>query len=204
MDDWLPLALPGFEGVRRNWSAEHRRSSARVLPGEFYVTREDEVIVTLLGSCVSACIRDVRTGAGGLNHFMLPMEKGASGGWSHRSTRYGNFAMERMINELLALGAKRNELEVKVAGGGRMYGSLNHVGEDNAAFVREYLAVEGLTIVGEDLGGDWPRRIQFLPREGRMRVMRLPPIEVPQVLAHERRYGIDLETEPVDGSVELF
>lgn len=198
--------LPGFESIKRSWSEEHGRYGARILPGEFYVTRADEVIMTLLGSCVSACIRDPRTGAGGMNHFMLPqVGEDSSTPWlKQASTRYGNYAMERMINELLKGGARREELEAKLVGGGRMYNSEGNIGRQNVDFARAYLAEEGIRIWAEDVGGDWPRRVQFIPREGRMRVLRLPPIAARTIGDHERKYQRSLEAEPVTGTIELF
>jgi len=162
--------------------------------------------MTLLGSCVSACMRDPRTGAGGMNHFMLPdVDEDTNSKWMQQSsTRYGHFAMERMLNELLKLGARRTDIEVKLVGGGRMYRAAGEIGAKNVAFARRFLAEEGLKVLASDVEGDWPRRVQFLPAEGRMRVLRLPPIAKQTITARERTYKRSLEAEPVSGDIELF
>lgn len=83
----LPRVLPGFEHINRYWDSVHQAAAAKLLPGEYYVTVEDEIIVTVLGSCVSACIRDPIRGIGGMNHFMLPISQqgrgigGSTGAW---------------------------------------------------------------------------------------------------------------------------
>src|SRR5690606_35591093 len=136
--DGLSPALPGFEHISRYWDDQHGCVSAKILPGEFYVTRHDELLVTVLGSCVTACIRDRETGVGGMNHFML-----AEGGDDlvGPSARYGVYAMEILINHLLKNGARRQNLEAKVFGGGRVLSSLAGamIGERNADFVIKYL-----------------------------------------------------------------
>ena len=117
----------------------------KVFPGEYYVTaQDDEVLVTILGSCVSACIRDPHMGIGGMNHFMLA--EGEAGGWGGHgnSTRYGNFAMEKLLNELLKMGCSRSALEIKVFGGGNVTDTRNLIGTDNSDFVMRYLENEGL------------------------------------------------------------
>ena len=116
----------------------------KVLPGEYYVTsKSDEVLVTILGSCVSACIRDRITGVGGMNHFMLAQSKSGSWGSASQSTRFGNFAMEKLINELLKAGCSRSSLEIKLFGGGNVIDSSTAVGTDNAEFAVRYLEAEG-------------------------------------------------------------
>ena len=114
-----PLALPGFEHVRRAWHDVHDTYAARLLPGEYYVTKTDEAVYTTLGSCISACVRDRVTGVGGMNHFMLPASVSADrDGWRSTSlseaTRYGNFAMEHLINDILKNGGQKRNLEVKI------------------------------------------------------------------------------------------
>lgn len=115
--------LSGFEGIQRYWDRERQMPAAKILPGEYYVSNQNELITTVLGSCVSACIRDPVAGIGGMNHFMLPNSE--RGNWNGKhsiasnATRYGNFAMEHMINDILKHGGERGNLEVKVFGGGK-------------------------------------------------------------------------------------
>lgn len=141
-----------------------QRLMVKVLPGEFYVTGGEELVATTLGSCVCACIWDPVAKVGGLNHFMLPEDKGSMGPLS-QSNRYGVHAMESLINGLLHLGAARSRLQVKLAGGGRVFGQGN-VGDMNVDFVKRFVARERLALVGESLGGLYPRKVLFEPATG--------------------------------------
>jgi chemotaxis protein CheD len=146
-----------------------------------------------------------------MNHFMLPED--TSGGaaadrWldprAGLATRYGSHAMECLINELMKLGARREHLEIKLFGGGRILASMTDVGASNAAFIRQYLKSEGLTIAAEDLGGIYPRRLIYLPGSGRVRVRRLQPLAATAIAERERRYQGDLARHRGGGEVELF
>ncbi len=170
---------------RRFFDAANAAWMVKVFPGEFYVTRKsDEVLLTVLGSCVSACIRDPVAGVGGMNHFMLAQHKSGRWGDDLRSTRYGNFAMEKLINELIKAGCARERMEIKVFGGGNVTDTSNAVGSDNAEFVLRYLAAEGLRCAAKDLGGTLPRRIHYYPATGRV---------VRRLLGISERYAVDRE-----------
>ena len=206
-----PPAVPGFQGVHRFWDPVSARWTAKVLPGEYYVTRNDEAISTVLGSCIAACISDRRLGCGGMNHFMLPEDSSGGGApdrWmdpaSGLATRYGTHAMECLINELLKLGARREHFEIKLFGGGRILASMTDVGARNAAFVRQFLESEGLKVAAEDLGDIYPRRIIYFPESGKVRVRRLQPLEATAIADRERRYQGDLARNSSGGDVELF
>ncbi len=179
----------------------------KVFPGEFHVTaRPDETLVTILGSCVAACIRDPVTGLGGMNHFMLP--QGHSSGWGNdpQSTRYGNFAMEKLINELIKGGCSRDRMEIKVFGGGNVIDTISNrpVGTQNAEFVLHFLEAEGLRCAVQDLGGQYPRRIHYSPATGRV-VRRLLGTGDSHVITREERdYAARLQAKKPAGDVELF
>ena len=131
----LPPPLPGFDHVTRYWDPHQSSPAAKIFPGEFYVTLHDEWIVTVLGSCVSACIRDAAVGIGGMNHFMLPGDgtpESRAARPASEAARYGTHAMEKLINELLGRGARRERLETKVFGGGRVLPGLTDIGRRNA------------------------------------------------------------------------
>jgi chemotaxis protein CheD len=202
----LPRALAGFEAIRRYRNASGM-PTARILPGEYYVTREDEVIDTVLGSCVAACIRNPRLGIGGMNHFMLPRPNGSSSdAWEKvagRATRYGTASMEQLINSVLSAGGTRQGLEVKIFGGGRVVAKLSDIGARNLEFVREFLRQEGLKIAAEDAGDICSRHIQYSPRSGRLRVRHLSA-RAAELGAKEQRYLDRLEQAPVAGSIDLF
>ena len=205
----LPLALPGFEHVRRSWHDVHEAYAARLLPGEYYVTKSNEAIYTTLGSCISACIRDRVSGVGGMNHFMLPASAAADkDGWKSTSlseaTRYGNFAMEHLINDILKNGGQKQNLEVKLFGGGRIMQNMTDVGLRNITFAHDYLKTEGLVSVSEDLGDIYPRMVVYFPATGRVRVKRLRSLHTNTIAAQEAQYMESIREKPVGGEVELF
>ena len=205
----LPLALPGFEHIRRAWHAAHEAYAARLLPGEYYVTKNDEGVYTTLGSCISACIRDRVSGIGGMNHFMLPASALADkDNWRSTSmseaTRYGNFAMEHLINEILKNGGQKQNLEVKLFGGGRIMANMTDVGMRNITFVHDYLKTEGLKAVSEDLGDVFPRMVVYFPATGKVRVKRLRSLHTNTIAAQEAQYLETIKEKPVSGDVELF
>ena len=204
----LPPALPHFEHIRRIWDADLGVSVAKLLPGDYYVTRHNEAIFTVLGSCVSACVRERKLGIGGMNHFMLPLDRsGGTSAWAENlvssSTRYGNVAMERLINDIMTLGGQRANLEFKVIGGGKVLDMALDVGGRNAQFVREYLKTEGFLISAEDLGDSFARKVYYRPATGKVRVKRLPSTVNRAVFEREREFA-PTTAQVESGSVELF
>ena len=182
------------------------RDAAKILPGEYYYTGKDMLIVTVLGSCVSACIRDRVTGVGGMNHFMLPDGGGDADSPISASARYGTYAMEVLINDLLKAGAKRENLEAKGFGGGavlRGFSSLN-VGERNAQFVRDFLKIENIRVVAEDLNDIHPRKVYYFPRTGKVLVKKLKQLNNNTLVNREQDYANRLQTNNVAGDIELF
>ncbi|HVL75672.1 MAG TPA: chemoreceptor glutamine deamidase CheD [Noviherbaspirillum sp.] len=180
--------------------------AAKILPGEYYYTCKDMMIVTVLGSCVSACIRDRVTGIGGMNHFMLPDGGGDADSPVSASMRYGTYAMEVLINDLLKAGARRENLEAKVFGGGnvlRGFVAIN-VGERNAQFVRNYLRAENIRVLAEDLNDIYPRKVYFFPRTGKVLVKKLRQLNNNTLVNREQDYAQRLQTVPVAGDIELF
>jgi chemotaxis protein CheD len=204
----LPEAFPGFEHITRYWDRKHNMPAAKILPGEYYVTRNNEIITTVLGSCVSACIRDRILGVGGMNHFMLPVSAGSV--WSgvddpvSSATRYGNHAMEIMINDILSYGGRRSNLEVKIFGGGKIMASTADVGGKNIEFVHQYLKNEGLQLLNEDVGNIYPRKVLYYPATGRVRLKKLRHLHNDTIVRREQAYRQNLDGKPVAGGVELF
>jgi chemotaxis protein CheD len=192
-------------GGRRFFDAANAAWMVKVLPGEFYFTgKSDEVLLTVLGSCVSACIRDPVAGVGGMNHFMLPQHKSGRWGDDLRSTRFGNFAMEKLINELIKAGCARERMEIKVFGGGNVTESTNAIGSDNADFVLRYLAAEGLRCAAQDLGGTQPRRIHYYPATGRVVRRLLGLADAHAVNREETDYEKSLRGQEPAGEIDLF
>lgn len=190
--------LAGNRYFDRSFNAE----AVKVLPGEYYVSTGEIVLVTVLGSCVTACIRDRELGLGGMNHFMLA----GSSDDGMASARYGGYAMEVLINHLLKLGARRDRLEAKVFGGGKVMASLNHamVGERNASFVLEYLGTERIPVVAQDLLDIYPRKVYFFPGTGRVMVKKLVRLHNDTVARRESEYASRLSGTPLVGDIELF
>jgi chemotaxis protein CheD len=199
-------ALP--DRGRRLKDTESGLWSRRVLAGEFYVTGENEIISTVLGSCVSVCMRDPQAGVGGMNHFMLPDEGNRVSSATvdtGLSTRFGSHAMESLINGLMVRGAVRNRLEIKIFGGAQILDSHVHIGEQNIRFVRNFLAVEGLRPIAEDLGDVVPRSVLYYPMTGRVRVKHLKPVESKVIAREEFAYLGEIAKRGNDGGeVELF
>lgn len=185
---------------------------ARIKPGEYYVTKHDEGILTLLGSCISACIRDRVSGVGGMNHFMLPIVPGhepvewAAAGLG-AATRYGNHAMEHLINEIMKNannGCKRENLEVKIFGGGNLIKNMTDIGNRNILFVRDYLKIERMQVTVEDVGNIYPRTVIYFPSTGLVRVKCLRSMHIKSVYSQENKYMANVADKPVAGDVELF
>lgn len=198
---------PGFVehlAGNRYFDRKFEAEAVKVLPGEYFVTATNVLMVTVLGSCVSACIRDREKGIGGMNHFMLADSAESSAVSS--SARYGTYAMEILINHLLKLGARKSNLEAKVFGGGRVMASLSssQVGERNSRFVMEFLKTEGIRVAAQDLLDSYPRKVYFFPENGRVLVKKLVRMHNDTLIRREKEYAARLTEAPVAGEIELF
>lgn len=203
--------LPDFDHVNHYWDRQKKVVIAKILPGEFYMTSQKMAIATTLGSCVSACIWDEMIGLGGMNHFMLPLttQEVHEVNWGQRglvsdATRYGNFAMEHLINMILSHGGRRKNLRAKVFGGGKVMKKMSNIGIKNSTFVLEYLDTENIPIVSQDLGDEFPRKVLFEPLTGRAFVKRLDNLHNDTIFKREQDYETRIENKPVDGDIELF
>lgn len=204
-----PPVLPGFDHINRYWDKTNNIHAAKILPGEYYVTANNELITTVLGSCVSACVRDRVFGIGGMNHFMLPMDgreqaNSQENSLLSASTRYGNHAMEHLINDILKHGGSRKNLEVKIFGGGRILAQMTDVGRRNIEFVHDYIRVESLSLVSEDTGDVFPRKVIYFPISGRVMIKKLHSLHNDTVIDRETDYLRRLKNEPIEGEVDLF
>lgn len=201
-----PPPLVGFSHINRYWDQRMALWSAKILPGEVYVSLHGEMIATVLGSCVAACIRDVKKGIGGMNHFMLPepSEHSTNRGSDNLATRYGSWAMEALINEILKRGASRENLEIKLFGGGQIIENMTDIGMRNIDFVRQFVMNEGLAIAASDLGGQRPRKVLYFPDTGAVKVKRLNRVSNETIYSREREYAKHVNVDSTDGSIELF
>jgi chemotaxis protein CheD len=183
--------------------------SVKIVPGEYYATDHPLLIVTVVGSCVSVCIRDRVKGVGGMAHFMLPVARAAGNDAVDASLRYGAYAMEILINRLLRMGASKANLEAKVFGGSDIRTVFKnddkaYEGGRNAEFVHLYLNAENIPIVVDDLLGIYPRKVYFFPETGKVLVKKLRNLNNDTIFLREQSYESRLRVEPVVGDVELF
>lgn len=205
-----PLLSSEFADVSRLALVDDDRFVAKIAPGQFYASARGEFLMTTLGSCVAACIRNPQTGIGGMNHFMLPdYWEGGSDWWESTlvssPARYGNVAMERLINVVLADRPTRSSLEIKVFGGAKVLRANIDIGERNITFVKSYLRTEGLTLDAQDLGGTSPRRLIYDSRSGEVFVRRLASLDQrEEIVVEELAHLNHLRQEPVSGDVDLF
>ena len=176
--------------------------AVKVLPGEYYVSSDDLIVMTVLGSCISACIWDGKARTGGMNHFMLP-----DGDSTDVSGRYGSYAMELLINEMLKLGARRETMQAKIFGGAQVMAGFTtmNVGERNTQFVLDYLATERIPVISQDVLDIHPRKVCFFPATGKALVKRLAHAH-PELLVVEERRGnaISVANATAGGSVDIF
>lgn len=199
-----PTCLPWFNAINRFWDRRRECFVAKILPGEYYVTTQGEMIGTVLGSCVSACVRDPETGIGGMNHFMLPSRSVDQVDVVSDAFRYGNFAMEHLINDVMKLSGKRSTLEFKLFGGGNILQGAGRVGTKNIEFVRKYLSMEHFTVSAEDLGGDYPRKVLYDPSTGKVMLKKIRSLHNETLARREENYMDQISQAPVAGEVDLF
>lgn len=176
-----------------------KSEAVKVLPGEYFVMNEEILIMTTLGSCIAACLWDRNARVGGLNHFMLP--EGGDG-----SGRYGSYAMEILINQMMKLGAQRGSMEAKVFGGGAVIGGMgsSKVGERNTEFVLDYLKTERIPVVSKDVLDIYPRKVCFMPVSGKAMVKRLASANTEALLAQDRTAAQRAAPATSSGSIDLF
>ena len=200
--------LAGFEHINTYYDHTHDCDTAKILPGEYYVTAASESIVTVLGSCVSACVRDKVFGIGGMNHFMLPITHADTLHWGKTTvsaaSRYGDFAMEHLMNDIISHGGNKKNFEVKLFGGGLNNAGQSDIGAQNISFVRQFLRNEGIRIAAEDMGGNYPRKVHYFPKTGRVMMKRINSLHNDTILKREEEYQHSLECDSISGDIELF
>lgn len=199
-------AADQFAHIRRMRDHRFPHEIASILPGEFFVSAEPMIVYTVLGSCISACIRDPVAGVGGMNHFMLPKPKETGSDMWGETERYGSFAMESLINEILKRGGARSRLEIKLFGAGKIYQGQIDVGGQNAAWVAEYLENEGLAVASSDLGDVFPRKIYYFTESGRVMMKKIQRVKNRTIVEREAEYSAQItqrEVQPAE-DVTLF
>ncbi len=162
--------------------------------------------MTLLGSCVAVCIHDKVRGIGGMNHFLLPVNGSIDPLQAayDKTARYGDYAMELLINRAMALGAERRNLVAKVFGGASMLGNVNNtIGERNADFALNYLDVEKIPVSAKDLGGNCARKISFYPDSGKVVLRRIRTTNT-TLLSREQAYAKKIQQEDAEVPIIFF
>lgn len=195
--------------VARYWDKAKNTFIIKILPGEYYYSIQKEYISTTLGSCVSACIWDEKNKVGGMNHFMLPLtdQDSADVTWGNLptdATRYGNFAMEFLINEMLKSGGHKDDFKVKLFGGGKVLEGSGDIGKRNIDFVLDYIKSENLTLISQDLGDVYPRKVLFDPISGRAWMKKLKDTSDTTIKLREEQYRKSINVETISGDVDLF
>ncbi len=195
-----------FAHIRRMRDNRFPYEIASILPGEFFVSRDPMIVYTVLGSCISACIRDPVAGVGGMNHFMLPEPKEkAHDSWGE-STRYGSYAMESLINEILKRGGLKSRLEVKLFGAGKIYEGKIDVGARNAEWVLSFLKTEGLVSSKTDLGDVFPRKVYYFTDSGRVLMKKIERVKNETIFNRESEYAAKITSvkQQPEEDVTLF
>ena len=194
-----------FGHIRRITDTRFPYEVAVILPGEYFVSREPKVIYTVLGSCISVCLRDPFVGVGGMNHFMLaaPASDNALDRWVDTG-RYGSFAMEMLMNEIFKRGGKKERLEAKVFGGGKIYDGTIDIGAKNAAWALDFLEREGISPLKADVGDLCPRKVYYFTDSGKVLLKKLDRVVATAIAQEEGQYREKLQRAPVQSEVTLF
>lgn len=193
----------GFDdGIKRYYDQNMELTVVKLITGDCYYTSEDrEMLVTILGSCISVCLTDPLIRAGGMNHILLP---GDGGGIDQNSTRFGAYAMEELINGLLKLGAQKYRMKAKIFGGGNVIKNSAMIGQRNIEFVKKYLEQEEIEVLSADVGGDTARRLHFFPDTGKAMVRKLRRKEDYVIVEKEKEYQNKMVAKEPETDVELF
>ena len=190
----------------RYYDRHFEREAVKILPGEYYVTVDGTMIVTVLGSCVSACLMDRKVGVAGMNHFLLPTDNNNDSQIISESARYGVYAMELLINHMLKKGASKARMEAKVFGGGNVLRGLtqNPVGERNAEFVMDYLRAEHIPVLATDLLDQYPRKVYLMADTGEVKVRKIKSLHNSTIMDRESEYRMKIKSTSHAGDVDLF
>ena len=203
--------MPSFhDAVNTYWDPRFKRHTVKLLPGEYHTTKGAELLVTVLGSCVSACIRDTKSGIGGMNHFLLPEQKNKpqSTSWAesydNSETRYGDLAMEILINDIIKRGGDRQYFEAKIFGGAQMFVSNMRVGDRNIEFVSDYLKYESISVSTQDTGGKQGRKLYYIPQTGDVFLKRIVSLHNNTIENREKKYMKEATSSRTEAEIDFF
>jgi len=204
----------------RKYDAKLKSHVLTIFAGEFYVSIKNEVISTVLGSCISVCLYDSVKHIYGINHFMLPKSTSQSpdspsgsimlkdDGLTENSMRYGITAMEILISEMQKSGADRKNFKAKIFGGGRVLSGQSAssagkpgIGDKNIGFTRAFLKMEKIEIVSENVGDMFGRKIYFVTGKNSVFVKK---VAIEPALEAEQDYMKKLTMMKEKADITLF
>ncbi|APD92764.1 chemotaxis protein CheD [Alteromonas mediterranea] len=203
------MASCNFEAPISYYDKRFATDAVKLLPGQYFVTTQNKMLVTVLGSCVAACLFDPVSGIGGMNHFMLPSVNKTAEEFDKMqgmAAKYGVHAMELLINDLVKAGASKKRIKAKIFGGGKVVPSFvqNDVGRFNAEFVTQFLNTERIPILASDLCDTYARKIYFFPSDGNVLMKRIHELNNATIIERESQHRWELSTRAPSGSVDLF
>lgn len=203
------MASCNFEAPISYYDKRFATDAVKLLPGQYFVTTQNKMLVTVLGSCVAACLFDPASGIGGMNHFMLPSVNKTAEEFDKMqgvAAKYGVHAMELLINDLVKAGASKKRIKAKIFGGGKVVPSFvqNDVGRFNAEFVTQFLNTERIPILASDLCDTYARKIYFFPSDGNVLMKRIHELNNATIIERETQHRWELSTRAPSGSVDLF
>lgn len=173
-------------------------------PGEFFVSNEDVIISTVLGSCVSVSLYDTRKHFGGINHFMLPGDLDNEDVAQSKNAKYGMYAIELLYNEMLKNGAQKADIVAKVFGGGsvlRLGSGPTRIPKGNIDFAFSFLEKERFPVIASDTGGVLPRKIFFFAKTGRVLLKRITGSQVNAIQHEEQVYLRSIQKHKPGGAI---
>ncbi|GAB4391318.1 MAG: chemoreceptor glutamine deamidase CheD [Gammaproteobacteria bacterium] len=195
----------------RYWDEVQKRHVVKIQPGEFYVAQGHEIISTTVGSCIAACLYEPIAGVAGMNHFLLPIKSmcdinASQGEIFSNAARYGNWAMEYLINEMLKRGSVRENIQAKIYGGCSSFQSERvSIGKKNIMFVLQYLQDEMITLAEKDVGGKYPRKVAYHTWDGTVKLIHLKhDFKQANIAEQEQQYLEEIKHTDTDGDIELF
>ncbi|WP_394223347.1 chemoreceptor glutamine deamidase CheD [Alteromonas gracilis] len=194
-----------FESPIQYFDERFSIDAVKLLPGQYFVTSANKMLVTVLGSCIAVCLYDPLLNVGGMNHFMLPTSSNTSEAHEN-AARYGVYAMELLVNDLIKMGASKKRMKAKVFGGGKVVPTFvqQDVGQINANFIEKYLMAEGITVLASDLRQDYARKIYFFPHDGSVLMKKIHTLKNATIINRESQHRWELSRRASSGSVDLF
>jgi chemotaxis protein CheD len=178
--------------MHKYFDQKHKKNIIIISPGEYYSTNEDEIIQTVLGSCISVCLYSESYFLTGMNHFMLPESVLSETVFHTSSGRYGMYAMELLIADFIKNDIPTSQICAKVFGGSNLLGERKNkdsIASSNIKFIIDFLNKEKIPIISSHLGGNKARKIMFYTRSKKVQMKEIVKSEQKIVIDEEIRYN---------------